>query len=82
MRALEALERVVKQGAFPALRGFTLWKLTTNPRHRNLEPFAVVIPSGTDSMSDNHTSDIADRAYLQSASRIAEWLRLSAREGR
>ena len=82
VRALEALERVVKQGAFPTLRGFTLWKLTTNPRHRNLEPFAVVIPSGTDSMSDNHTSDIADRAYLQSASRIAEWLRLSAREGR
>ena len=82
VRALEALERVVEQGAFPTLGGFTLWKLTTNPRHRNLEPFAVVIPSGTDSMSDKDTNDIADRAYLQSASRIAEWLRLSASVGR
>jgi len=82
VRAMEALERVVKQGAFPTLKGFTLWKLTTNPRHRNVEPFAVVIPSGMDGISDNDKIDTADHAYLQSASRLAEWLRLSASAGR
>ena len=82
VRALEALVRVVEQGAFPTLRGFTLWKLTTNPKHRNLEPFAVVIPSGSGPISDNDEIDIADRAYLHSAARLAELLRLSASAGR
>ena len=82
VRALEALERVVKQGAFPTFGGFTLWKLTTNPRHRNVEPFAVVNPSGIGSISDDDETGTADRAYLQSASRLAEWLRSSASAGR
>ena len=82
VRALEALVRVVEQGAFPTLRGFTLWKLTTNPKHRNLEPFAVVIPSDSGPISDNDEIDIADRAYLHSAARLAELLRLSASAGR
>ncbi len=82
VRALEALERVVEQGNFPTLRGFTLWKLTTNPKHRILEPFAVVIPSGAGPISENDIIDIADRAYLESSSRLAERLRLSASAGR
>ena len=79
VRALEALDRVVAQGAFPTLRGFTLWKLTTDPSHRGLEPFAVVIPSPKGSGSGVGGADTADRAYLESAARLAERLRGSAR---
>ncbi|MCH7824107.1 MAG: hypothetical protein IH849_04845 [Acidobacteria bacterium] len=78
VRALEALDRVVEQGAFPTLRGFTIWKLTTDPAHRQLEPFAVVIPASTDPGSDAGDADTADRAFLQTAARLAQRLRRSA----
>ena len=42
----------------------------------------VVIPSGSGPISDNDEIDIADRAYLHSAARLAELLRLSASAGR
>lgn len=82
VRALEALDRVVEQGAFPTLRGFTLWKLTTDPAHRRLEPFAVVIPASTDPGSDGGAVDTADRAFLHTAARLAQRLRRSASGGR
>jgi len=82
VRALEALDRVVEQGAFPTLRGFTIWKLTTDPAHRQLEPFAVVIPESTDPSSDAEDVDAADRAFLQTAARLAQRLRSSAGAGR
>ncbi len=82
VRALEALDRVVEQGAFPTLRGFTLWKLTTDAAHRQLEPFAVVIPASTDPRSDAGDADTADRAFLQTAARLAQRLRRSASAGR
>ncbi len=43
-RALAALLEVVEAGLFPSLRGFSLWKLTTYAPHRDIEPFAVVVP--------------------------------------
>lgn len=43
VRALRALLEVVEAGVFPSLRGFSLWKLTTDPGHRAIEPFAVVL---------------------------------------
>lgn len=43
-RALAALLRVVEGGGFASLRGFSLWKMTTEPGHRADEPFAVVLP--------------------------------------
>ena len=82
VKAIEALDRVVGQGIFPTLRGFTLWKLTTDPGHRELEPFAVVIPGSTDPDSDRGAVDAADRSFLAAAARLAERLRLSARDAR
>ena len=67
----------MEQGAFPTLRGFSIWKLTTDPAHRQLEPFVVVIPESTDP-----SSDAADRAFLQTAARLAQRLRRSAGTGR
>lgn len=43
-RALAALIDVVEAGAFPSLRGFSIWKLTTEPTHLPHEPFAVLLP--------------------------------------
>lgn len=43
-RALAALLRVVEGGGFTSLRGFSLWKLSTEPVHRDAEPFAVILP--------------------------------------
>lgn len=43
-RALAALLSVVEAGGFPSLRGFSLWKMTTEPAQTGHEPFAVVLP--------------------------------------
>lgn len=43
-QALAALIDVVEAGAFPSLRGFSLWKLTTEPSHVPQEPFAALLP--------------------------------------
>ncbi len=43
-RALAALLDVVEAGAFPSLRGFSLWKLTTEPHQLREEPFATLLP--------------------------------------
>ena len=65
--ALAALHRVVMQGDFPTLRGFMLWKLSTQATHRAIEPFVVVL-------GENE----ADRRYLDVAARLAVHLRQSA----
>lgn len=65
--ALGALADVVAAGEFPALRGVLLWKLTTLPRHRAIEPFALVL-------GDVERSGAEDRAMLAEASRIADEL--------
>ncbi len=44
-RALEALNAVVREGGFPSLRGFSLWKLTTRDYHWAGEPFAIQLPA-------------------------------------
>jgi hypothetical protein len=67
--ALRALLRVVREGTFPDLRGFMLWKLTTLPRHREIEPFAVVLP-GAGEMSSRGDDDL-----LQVAAELAAELR-------
>jgi hypothetical protein len=43
-RAMEALAELVRDGGFDELRGFSLWKITTNAQHREEEPFAIVLP--------------------------------------
>ena len=68
--ALAALHRVVMQGDFPTLRGFMLWKLSTQASHRAIEPFVVVLGD-----------DEADRRYLHVAARLAAQLRRSVALG-
>ena len=72
VEALRALERVVAGGAFPTLRGFTLWKLSTSPAHRSIEPFAVILDDADD----------ADRLYLSAAADLAARLRSAEATGR
>jgi len=74
VEALRALDRVVAEGSFPTLRGFTLWKLSTDPGHRAVEPFVVVLPSA--GRADD--TDEADRLYLEAAAALARRLRDSA----
>jgi len=69
VRALRALLRVVREGAFPQLRGFMLWKLTTLPQHREVEPFVVVLPGREGSAAQG------DEDFLQVAAEIAANLR-------
>ncbi len=76
--ALGALNTVVAQGGFPTLRGFTLWKLSTDPAHRSLEPFVVVLPRANPRPAIEDDSDRADRAYLEIAADLATRLRRSA----
>lgn len=74
VEALRALDSVVQQGGFPTLRGFLLWKLSTDPSHRALEPFVVVLP-GEPGRGDH---DEADGLFLDLAARLAARLRNSA----
>jgi len=76
--AMQALYDTVLEGRFPDLRGFVLWKLTTRPQHREIEPFAVLLQPGRDISADSGWSglpandwDGLDAAYLSLAGRIA-----------
>jgi len=62
-RALASLRRVVEAGDFPGLRGVHLWKLSTDPAHADIEPFAVVL------------GDPLDADYLESAAALGVALR-------
>jgi len=68
--AMRALGDAVEAGAFPRLRGFTLWKMTTNPEHRAIEPFAVVLPGGRPAVEPQSELDRFDRDYLAAAARV------------
>lgn len=68
--AMRALGDAVEAGAFPRLRGFTLWKMTTNPEHRAIEPFAVVLPSPRTAAGPQSELDRFDRDYLAAAARV------------
>ena len=68
--AMRALGDAVEAGAFPRLRGFTLWKTTTNPEHRAIEPFAVVLPSARSPFGQQSELDRFDRDYLAAAARV------------
>lgn len=79
--ALQALADVVSAGGFQSLRGFTLWKLTTRPEHRAIEPFAAVLQPGS---GYPHTGwrgltvdqvDELDAAYVGLARLIAKAVR-------
>ncbi len=67
--AMRSLVDVVRDGDFPELRGFSLWKLTTGPWHRDDEPFAIVLPG---------PEDDADRALLAAAAELTGLLRPAA----
>jgi hypothetical protein len=69
VRALRALLRVVREGALPQLRGFMLWKLTTLPQHREVEPFVVVLPGREDAAAGN------DEDFLRVAAELAAEMR-------
>lgn len=64
-RAMAALVEVVRAGDFPGLRGFSLWKLTTGPWHREVEPFAIVLPD------PRNPGDDDDRVLLGSAAELS-----------
>lgn len=66
-RALAALIEVVEAGYFPSLRGFSLWKLTTEPVHRQQEPFAVLMPVP-------HVERVADDGYVLLAGELLKVL--------
>jgi hypothetical protein len=79
--ALQGLADVVSDGGFPTLRGFTLWKLTTRPEHRAIEPFAAVLQPGSgyphvgwQELAANEHNEL-DAAYLGLASAIASEVR-------
>ena len=74
VEALRALDGVVQEGGFPTLRGFMLWKLSTDLAHRAQEPFVVVLPSEP----GPHDGDEADGLFLEVAARLAGRLRDSA----
>ncbi|MCA9537986.1 MAG: hypothetical protein KC620_03825 [Myxococcales bacterium] len=64
LRALAALIKLVEGGDFPALRGFSLWKITTEPEQRQYEPFAVVLPPP-------YVNRDADHGFVLLAQRLA-----------
>ncbi len=68
--AMLALGDAVEAGALPRLRGFTVWKMTTNPEHRAIEPFAVVLPSGRAVAGSDPDLDRFDSDYLAAAARV------------
>lgn len=82
VRALEALLRVVEEGSFPTLRGFMLWKLSTRPQHRAIEPFVVVVGDGSSDVAAVDEDTAADAAYIDIAGQLAARLRRSTGLGR
>lgn len=85
IRALRALLDVVRRDNFPALRGFMLWKLTTLPSHRQVEPFAIVLPGPRTTLpplpgrlDGEMGRDRADALLLGVAAELAEVLREGA----
>ncbi len=79
--ALQALSNVVQAGAFDTLRGFILWKLTTQSEHRAIEPFAVLLQPGSGYTDLGWQStpvtdeDALDNAYLALAARVGDTIR-------
>jgi hypothetical protein len=69
-RAMRALVDVVREGDFPELRGFSLWKLTTKPYHQDVEPFAIVLPGVAQPLEGQD----ADRVLLQAATELSGWI--------
>lgn len=69
-RALASLARVTGEGAFPNLRGVHLWKLSTDPDHAAIEPFAVILGSEDDA------------PYLSTAAALGRSLRPHPGSGR
>ncbi|NKB89884.1 MAG: hypothetical protein GKS06_16855 [Acidobacteria bacterium] len=66
VRALVSLAEVVESGAFTALRGLSMWKLSTNPNHRDIEPFVAILGAPMGGVAEDH----ADREYLAAVARI------------
>jgi hypothetical protein len=67
---MRALVDVVREGDFPELRGFSLWKLTTKPYHQDVEPFAIVLPGVAQPLEGQD----ADRVLLQAATELSGWI--------
>ncbi len=65
--AMEALRDVVLAGDFPSLRGFSIWKLTTQSAHRDIEPFAVLLPIAPNTID-------ADARFLAAAAQVGAYL--------
>lgn len=68
-RAMAALLAVVEGGGFPSLRGFSLWKLSTEPGHVAHEPFVVVLPP---TWVDREADDGFARLAADLLARLAE----------
>ena len=75
--ALQALANVIRDGDFQVLNGFTLWKLTTRPEHRTIEPFAALLQPGSGypyakwQKLGTAQNDKLDAAYIGLAASIA-----------
>lgn len=69
--AVAALARHVEGGGFPELRGLTLWKMTTRPDHRQIEPFAIVLGEPAASTAEA----AADAQMLRQVVRVADAVR-------
>ncbi len=72
VEAMDALARVVRAGLFPSLRGYSLWKLTTVPSHRDIESFAIVLPKPGQ-------GDLGDVGFLNAAAHLTHALSGSKR---
>ncbi len=70
-RAMAALLEVVEAGAFPSLRGFSLWKMSTEPDHLKREPFVTLLPP-------IYIERIGDHGFVQLAADLLDRLRAQA----
>ena len=75
VEALSVLADLVDDGGFDALRGFSLWKLTTRDYHHEGERFAILVPAAV----DNNTPIPADTAMLEAAARLGRLLKALGR---
>lgn len=76
--ALKSLADLVEADGFEALRGFSLWKLTTRDYHHAGERFAVLVPADV----QNNTPNAPDRAMLREAARLGRLLQAQSRKRR
>ncbi|MCB9659019.1 MAG: hypothetical protein H6726_15310 [Sandaracinaceae bacterium] len=71
-RALEGLGDALARGALPQLRGFSLWKITSDDTHAALEPYAIRL---RDALTTETRRARSERPTLAAVARLSALLR-------